>query len=186
MKMLLPLGLRGRFAPVYLAGFGDSNLSPLFDANQMMRRFLQGAVNVRLRPGAPDSVDFDAYTVDKLIALLRTAWERSYLRPDGGGPLDPFRTGTRIGLDTLKAEFVNTDEGLMDDDGNVLGYAVRDPVLGPEWNRFESLADPSQAYRTGNRFFRPARAGQYELNIRLTREFWLHVLLKYGYILRQP
>jgi hypothetical protein len=178
-RMLFSLGLRGKFGPFAYAGWPGTN-GPQFGAAEVMRRFLHGAENVRLEnnPARP-AVNFDAYTVDKLIEVLQAGVARGYKDVHGRRFLQPDAKGTRLTFETIKRECVDAN------------YTSVDSVLGPDWLEFETMnalkaPDPSQPTVGLSRYFHPAANGEFDYNIRLTREFWLHELVKYGYIIKVP
>jgi hypothetical protein len=165
-KMLYSMGLRGHFEPMRYAGYGPTD-GPLFSSERVMRRFLGGEANLCLETGYGPRISFEAYTVDKLVALLQAAHERSYLDPSGTRLQNPGQLGLKLSPTLLRAEF-------LDSRGE-----PRDPVVGAAWQDFEIV----NAMATGNDYFQPAAAGQWAGNFRLTRAFWIHMLTTYGYIL---
>ena len=165
-KLLYSLGLRGRFGPIQYAGHANTD-HPVLSSGAVMRRFLDGECQVRVLHGSA-GLDFEAFTVDKMIDLLQEARTRGFMDASGANPLTPGQSGRRLLTDLVTAECLDAE------------HQPRDPVLGPAWLEFmiENLGS------TGNPYFEPAPAGQFDGNVRLTREFWLHVLTKYGYLVR--
>lgn len=160
-RMLYALGLRGGVAPVAYP-FCANPSHPILAADQVMNRFLNGE---RL----PDGLTFEPYNVDRMVRLLQESWERGLgTRQGPGRKLTPLQ---------LREECVVPET--LDDSGE--NYVNRDPVLGPELSRIELSQDP--AVHAANRHILPATDGN-PSHYRLTREFWLYLLQKYGYIVR--
>jgi hypothetical protein len=180
-RMLFPLGLRGRPSAVVYAGrfhSGHAILAP----ELVMFRFLFGQPGVRLdavhlaQGEQAPARDFEAYDLPRMLALLHEARERGYVDLLGAGPLRPGQVGMKLKLADIKAECVEERvEGGQ--------YVARDPVLGPAWNDFELVHALGQE---DNAYFAPApaegRAREHESNVRLRPAFWIHLLVKYGYI----
>ncbi|WP_316411466.1 hypothetical protein [Mesoterricola sediminis] len=162
-RMLFSLGLRGAFAPVaypFLVGHENDALSPA----RVMERYLEGSEGETLG-FLSQPVDFPAYTVDRLISLLQAAREADFVDADGRRRNPDYR-GLRLTYNFIMNECLN-------------GTEPKDPVLGPVFFDFvmSGMTEASD-------YFLPASDGS-ERNFRLTREFWLYILAKYGYILSE-
>ena len=156
-RMLYSLGLKGQESQVSYLYLGDPDDAALQPA-QVMERFLRGG-EARLQGGLA-RVRFDAYTVEKMIDLLMTAHERSFVNG----------TGMRISRASPKPHL----KGSL-----FQQFCMDDPVLsGP----YENVAVTFEEEK--NHFFEKAAEGQNAANIQVSREFWLYLLQKYGYVLK--
>lgn len=158
-RMLLPMGLRGGLQPIPLAGFGFANHEVMAPA-RVMRRFLDGEANVRINvPGRiTPTVTFPAFTLDALINRLQEARENGLLS-------QTQRVGKRSVTNVMiQRELVND------------AWDPTDPALGPIFRDFVviNMQTESDAYFLAN----PDNAAKYHL----TRDFWIYILRKYGYI----
>jgi hypothetical protein len=169
MRMLYAMGLRGQFAPVMYAGIRQTCSDPLTPA-RVMRRFLAGGTAGPLQYRS-ETVNFEAYTIDKMIELLQDAQVRgsSALRT-----LPPERrAGPKAPMEFIEDECVFK---IRDASGEVQGMRAEDPVLGPALLHFygEDVPPPAETY------FENAPL----IGIKATRAFWLYLLEKYGYIVK--
>jgi len=168
-SMLYSLGLRGGFEKLAYPRFGFAGESQ-FDPKHVMRRFLLGETGVHI-PGLHPAhrVDFEPYTVDKMIDLLQAARAHS-MRRKRTGQYEHYvgSPASRLSNELITKELVNPAD-----------YSPIDPVLGPKLYEFE--VDNGAA--TGNEYFEPALNPSHPNDYRLTREFWLCMLRKYNYII---
>jgi hypothetical protein len=177
-KMLYSLGLRGKWTRVRYGGIMGSNHA-ILASNEVMRRFLNGEANVRLAQHFP-AVTFEAYTVDRMVQLLQATRENA--RPGARPP----KGARKLRVDMITAECVRCDmnaEGewtaRTDPDGN---FIAKDPLLAPLWIAYMNSLVMGEDPPPANTYFEVLANG----HVRLTREFWLHLLDKYGYITRVP
>jgi hypothetical protein len=174
-KMLYSLSLKGQFTPLFYGALAHSN-NPFAAADRTMRRFLFGEANVTvhepdgLPPGdvrmqaGMQRVDFlEPYNVDLLVNLCEAAYERGLKLADGRTPVRAD-AGPKLAFPLL------TDAGFL----------AGDPALERAFTaRFLEMGGD-------NRYFISARPGESPNNTRVTRDFWIRILMRYGYVVRGP
>jgi hypothetical protein len=156
-RMLYSLSLRGSEAEIAYPQLGSPTY-PDLQPQAVMKRFLNGE-RTDLGQSGP-MVTFHPYDVQTLVEQLQKARERSFLSLDGRKLLYPGLPGQKI-----KASFIQD-------------IAQADAVLSESYVEFVTDADQPNAY------FAKAPEGEFVTNYRVTDQFWLHLLEKYGYILR--
>ena len=168
MRMLYAMGLRGQFTPVLYAGIARTSEAPLSPA-EVMRRFLTGGT--AQMTGRPETVDFEAYSIDKMVELLTEAAIR------GSSAVSRLPAARRAGP-KVTTEFID-DECVFkvrNAEGEVERYEPQDPVLGPALIYSITMDGPAPTetyFENDSTYgFRPARA------------FWVYLLEKYGYIVK--
>jgi len=169
VRMLYAMGLRGSFAPILYPEMGihTDEQRRFFGPAAVIRRFLLGERGA-VMPGHSTPVDFEPFDVECMVRLLQEARERSIASASGTRAASAGNPASLVPNALITAELVDP-----------ANYNPRDPVLGPKLAEFEVVNMGTDA----NEYFLPAPAGESSGNYRLTREFWLHMLRKYNYIL---
>jgi hypothetical protein len=141
-----------------------------------MRRFLLGEAGARIGPHIGMAVSFDAYNVDKMIALLQQSIELSFRRDSAGRHVRWGGTPcSEMSLDLITKEVIVIATGEPVPVINPNTGALLDPVVA---KKFIEFLNTSRA----NEYFLPSTVPAHPDDFRVTREFWLYMLRKYNYI----
>ncbi|MFZ9595738.1 MAG: hypothetical protein ACO3A2_06625 [Bdellovibrionia bacterium] len=168
-RMLYALGLRGAEMQIDYPDFGNPYEKALQPASVMALFLAGGEVHLESLDSSLPTIQFEPYTVEKILQLLQASRERALVRARKTGGI--ASSGLSQDLQSY---------------GRALSHAeLTEMALGDEFlaARYRSWIEVSGG-AAHDLFFIPPREGEDPAAFRLTDQFWLYQLEKTGFIVR--